>query len=309
MSSSSTLFVGVDVAKNWLDCSVNGSHQRIDNTCKPISSFLATLPSGAVLVYEATGGYERSLENVAVSLGFVLKRVPPTRVRSFAKACGLLAKTDRIDAHLLARFGAFDASPARELPHARLHALNHRRDQLASMLQAERNRLNRMPESVLSSVLRIVAVLENELRDVEAQIVHLIESDAILCRKKALLCSVKGVGSTVSAALLAALPELGNRDGKTLAALVGVAPQTRESGLKKCYARTGYGRSNVRKALYMAALVAMRHNPPLKAFYDKLRAAGKPGKVALMACMRKLLVILNAIIKSDSPWKFSALPS
>lgn len=306
MTEQTQIFIGVDVSKNWLDIANNKQLYHIDNTATALAGLLGTLPKGATLVYEATGGYEHTLEKTALGYGgIMLKRVHPSRVKSFARACGRQAKTDKIDAQMLARFGAFDDTPAMCHTDAAIAALNRRRRQLGDMIQAEKNRKNKAPEEIKGSYESIIKTLQKQLCIIEKNLNQAIENNTDLSSRKALLKSVKGVGDTVANALIAALPELGKRDHKQLAALIGIAPQTRQSGMKRWHSKTGHGRTEVRKALYMAALVGIRHNIVLKDFYQKLTGKGKKPKVALVACMRKLLVILNGIVKSNKPWKYA----
>ena len=299
--TSPHVFVGIDIAKSWIDISLHGQHQRLDNTPAAIKLWLATLPQNATLVYEPTGGYETVLEQAVKPFAFRLKRVHPTRVRAFARACSV-AKTDKLDAALLARFGQFDTTPEQIPADPVTLQLNRRRRQLVDMLQAERQRKSRMDPCLHPSLDAVIALLVLQLADIDKQLNTAIENNPNLSAQKQLLQSFKGVGSTTANILLASLPELGRRGKKQLASLVGLAPQTKDSGLKKGYAKTGHGRAEVRKALYMASLVGLRHNKIIKAFYQKLRAAGKSAKVALTACMHKVLIILNAILTSKQPW-------
>jgi transposase len=242
-----------------------------------------------------------------------IARVNPRQTRDFARASGRTAKTDRIDAIALAEFARALRPPVRDLGTEHQHALEaliHRRRQLVVMIGSEKQRqqANRDPR-VAKSLRALLSTLEGERVSIERELLRAIEADPGWRARLALLQTVPGVGLVTALTLLAELPELGSLGAKNIAALVGVAPMNRDSGRKRGVRRTIGGRSSVRKVLYMAALTASKYNPAIKAFYERLRAAGKPAKVALTACMRKLLTILNAIAKSGHTWEPQPTPT
>jgi len=304
------LYVGVDVAKETLEVarSTGGAVQTFTN--EGHDALLAVLKKHpvALIVLEATGGYERGAALAVQEAGLPLAIVNPRQARDFARALGYLAKTDRIDALALTELArVLHRHPDREklvklLPDAeqrQLQALMARRRQLVSMLGSERNRLATSHKVARRSIQAIKA-LKRQLEDIEGELARRIaHQHADLA---ALLSSVKGVGKTTVATLIADVPELGQLSRREISALIGVAPLARDSGLFRGRRTTFGGRAQVRCTLYMATLVATRHNPVIKRFYDRLVAAGKAKKVALVACMRKLLTILNAMVKSGKPW-------
>jgi transposase len=234
--------------------------------------------------------------------------VNPRQVRAFAKALGILAKTDAVDAGVLALFGARLQPAPRALPdaaHQELQALLLRRRQLLDMLHAEQLRVTRSRGRVRDNLRRHITWLERSLDDTDDQLRQLIEASPLWRVQDQLLQSVPGVGPTLASTLLGLVPELGRLDRRQIAALVGVAPLARDSGTLRGRRTCWGGRAPVRTVLYMAALVAARHNPILKVFYQKLRAAGKPAKVALIAVARKLLVLLNAMLRDGQPWRYA----
>ena len=254
-----------------------------------------------LVVVEATGGYERAVVAAGAAAGLPIAIVNPRQVRAFAKAVGRLAKTDAIDAALLALFGARVRPAVRPLPDADTHALAAlvaRRRQLQEMLSIERQRLEQATTTPVRRDLRQhIRWLERRVDDADDDLDRAIKRSPVWRVADDLLQSVPGIGPTVARTLLAELPELGQLDRRAIAALVGVAPMNRDSG------RWHGRRASLRASLYMSALVAARHNPVLRAFYQRLRTAGKPGKVALVAVMRKLLTILNAMVKHQSKWQ------
>jgi len=257
-------------------------------------------------VLEATGGLE-----VAVVAALAAASVPvvvanPRQVRDFARATGQLAKTDRLDAQILAQFAATVRPIPRPLPEAgtqELAALLTRRRQLIDMLTAEKNRLSSALKSVRKGIQAHITWLERRLAETDHDLSTTIQASPVWREQDDLLQSTPGVGRVLSTTLLASLPELGTLNRKQIAALVGVAPFARESGAWRGKRMIRGGRAPVRVALYMSALVATRYNPVIKAFYRRMRDSGKPAKVALTACMRKLLTILNAILKHHTPWR------
>jgi len=312
--SATLVVVGIDVAKAQVDVAVLGAMleaQRFDNEAEGHSALAAALtPLGvALVVMEATGGYEAALACALQAAGLAVAVVNPKQARDFAKSMGKLAKTDRIDARLLAEFAAVlvrrdDLAhfirPLANSEQQALAALVTRRRQLLTMLLGERQRLQLAMALVRPSIEAMIAAIRAQLDDVEAQMVthvrkHFAELDQ-------LLQSASGIGPVASATLIAELPELGRLNRREIAALVGVAPTANDSGTSRGRRHVQGGRFEIRRVLYMATLSAARHNPSIKAFYDRLLAAGKFPKVALVACMRKLLTMLNAMVRHNKPW-------
>lgn len=303
------VWAGVDVAKAHLDLAVEGSAgtQRFSNDDIGVSRAVAWLrerePAGVVV--EATGGYERALLLAASDAGLPVAVVNARQVREFARATGQLAKTDALDAHVLARFGGRlepRSTLLAEDGQADFASLVARRRQLQEMLTAERNRLSLARPSARRSIEAHIGWLEQELAAVEQQLEAQIAADPAQAERATLLRSVPGVGPVLTQTLLADFAELGSLAGRQAAALAGVAPLNRDSGVFRGRRRVWGGRAPVRAALYMAALVGTRYNPVLRSYYQRLLAAGKAKKLALVACMRKLLVILNAIVRSGVAW-------
>jgi transposase len=307
--STEPVYVGIDVAKASLEVAV---HQPADRWAMAYTeAALATLVARltalapALIVLEATGGLESPLVGALAAAGLPVGVVNPRQVRDFAKATGHLAKTDTLDAAVLAHFAAAVRPPLRPLPDTAtqgLAALVTRRRQLVGMLTAERNRLRCAPKVVHPELQAHIRWLERRLTALDTDLDQAIRTSPLWRAQEDLLRSVPGVGPIVARTLLAQLPELGTLPSKPLAALVGVAPLNRDSGLFRGRRMVWGGRATVRAVLYMGALVAVRHNPVLRAFYQRLRAAGKLPKVALTACMHKLLTILNAMVKHQQPW-------
>jgi transposase len=309
-------FVGVDVSQDRLDvCLLPNSAQvgfsRDRRGTARLVAWLAT-QERLLVVVEATGGLERPLTVALERAGIAVAVVNPRQVRDFARAAGLLAKTDRLDAYALALYAERlrpGPRPPRSAADQALAALVLRRRQLAQLVEAERNRARRADEPlVLASIDAHLGWLRTAIADLEGQIEARLEVSPVWRERAALLASVPGVGKVTVATLLGRLPELGQLDRRAIAALVGVAPFARDSGLMKGRRTIWGGRAPVRTVLYMAALVAVRHNRILRAFYLRLVAAGKAKKLALTAAMRKLLVILNAIVRDRQPWR-SAQPA
>jgi transposase len=304
--------VGIDVSKDHLDIATlpTGETYRVTNDAAGHAELIERLQALRDLdriVLEATGGYERAPALALADAGLPVAIVNPRQTRDFARASGRSAKTDRIDALALAEFARALHPPVRDLGSERQHALEdliHRRRQLVVMIGSERQRhtASRNP-IVRKSIQTLITALEGEQRGIERELLRAIEADPGWRDRLALLRAVPGVGLITALTLLAELPELGHLNEKRIAALVGVAPMNRDSGRKRGQRRTIGGRSSVRKVLYMAALSASQRNPTIKVFYQRLRAAGKPAKVALTACMRKLLTILNAISKTGRGWE------
>lgn len=305
--------VGIDVSKGTLDVQVRPTDARwtVANDDAGIRALVAQLQTAAPaqIVIEATGGYELAVVSALAAAGLPVIVVNPRAVRDFARATGQLAKTDQLDAGILARFAEQVQPAIRPLADAEqqeLDALLTRRRQLIEMLTAEKNRLQQVfvvrGSRVKQSLTAHIAYLTRELGRAETDLEALVRQSPIWRERDELLQSAPGVGPVLSATLLAALPELGRLDRKAIAALVGVAPLNRDSGLFRGKRMVHGGRAPVRTALYMGALVATRYNPVIRAFYQRLLAAGKPKKVALTACMRKLLIILNAMVRQQAPW-------
>ena len=305
------VYVGVDVAKDSFDVALGlqGEVFTLPNSAAGFGALIERLEEFlvALVVAEATGGYEEQLADALRDAGYKVTVVNPRQVRDFARALGILAKTDRIDASVIARYAEAVRPPARERksPAQReLAGLVARRGQLMDHRTAEKNRLGKSPiPRVRADIRRAIAGLERRIATLGRDIGKLIEADTDLATRRALIASVPGAGDQLAATAIAYLPELGTVDEKQIAALVGVAPLNRDSGKFSGRRTTWGGRSRVRSALYMAALSASRHNPVIKAFYDRLVESGKPKKVALTACMRKLLVILNAICMHGEYWR------
>jgi transposase len=305
-------YVGIDVGKAALDGAVDGGTTWQDaNTAVGIAATVARVVAlgPTLVVLEATGAYHASVTAALATAGVPVAVVNPRQVRRFAESVGQRAKTDRLDAALLARFAATVRPVARPLPDAatqELAALVDRRRQLVEMLTMERNRLAVARRSVQPSVRQTIKALERALAALEDETDRWIQGSPLWRAREDLLTSVPGVGPQTARLLLARLTELGALSAKEIAALVGVAPFARESGRWRGLRRIGGGRADVRTGLYMATLTATRCNPVLRAVYRRFVAAGKPKKVALTACMRRLLVILNAMVRHQTRWQ--ALP-
>jgi transposase len=302
-------YVGIDVAKARLDVAVRPSgEQWVSATDAASLDELVGRLQGLqpeLIVLEATGGREGPTVAALAAAGLPVAVVNPRQVRDFARAIGQLAKTDVLDAQVLAQFAQVIHPTPRPLPDAQaqeLAALLARRRQLIQMLTAERQRLDTALPRVRTQIERHLAWLEAELTDLDRTLSERVQASPVWRERENLLRSVPGIGPTTALTLLAELPELGQLDRKAIAALVGVAPLSCESGTWRGRRIIWGGRSRVRTALYMATLVASRFNPIITAFYQRLCAAGKPKKVALTACMHKLLIILNAIVRQGTPW-------
>jgi transposase len=302
--------VGIDVSKGSLEVAVipGGSAWSVSNEEEGIGALLKRIKPlhPRLIILEATGGLEAAVVTALASLNLPVVVVNPRQVRDFAKATGRLAKTDTIDAQLLARFGEAVNPQPRPLKNEQvkhLQALTARRRQLVRMLTAERNRLSSAPALVKPNIKAHIAWLEQCLGDINRELHKAIQDSPIWCEKETLLRSVPGVGAVLSLSLLAELPELGALNRKQIAALVGVAPFNRDSGTFRGKRSIWGGRSALRATLYMGTLAAISFNPVIKAFYQRLCMAGKERKVALTACMRKLLTILNAMMKTHTHWQ------
>jgi transposase len=304
------VYVGIDVSKTHLDLAVEppGPAARFPYTEVGLSALVSTLqPLGpALVVVEATGGYEAEVAATLALAGLPIAVVNPRQVRDFAKALGRLAKTDTLDARVLAQFAARVQPDARPLPDAAQRALTAavtRRRQLVEMLVAEQNRLPLATGRIRDDLQVHIHFLQQRLKAANEDLQTTLRASPLWRAREALLRSVPGIGPTTAAVLIADLPELGQLSRQQLAALIGVAPFHRDSGAQRGVRTTWGGRAPVRSTLYMATLVATRWNPAITTFYRRLLARGKPRRVALVAAMRKLLSILNAIVKSQRPWE------
>jgi len=305
MSHSS--FVGIDVSKDSLEVHILPSedHFNVSYDQEGIEQLIQRLRplQLQVIVMEATGGYEKRLA-VEISLAGLdkLQILNPRNVRDFARSTGRLAKTDSIDAKILALFSRTFQLTGKSLPSQaqdQLKALDKRRKQLVNARASELNRLHQAANArVLASLKRIIAVLDDEINDLDQDIHQLIKQNPVWYDKAQCLKQVKGIGDVTAFAILASLPELGLLNRRQIASLAGLAPINRDSGIFRGKRMICGGRADARKSLYMATLVATRFNPTIRAFYLKLTSAGKPKKLAITACMRKLLIILNAILKN-----------
>ena len=307
--SNTEKFVGIDVSKSELEVHVRPTSDRMTfaNTEDGIALLIDFLKpfSASLVVIEATGGIEMVVVNALAAKTFPVVVVNARQIRDFAKAIGKLAKTDLLDAQVIAHFAEAVRPPLRPLKDEqtqRLHALNMRRRQLVQMIKAEQNRLITAPKWTIKTIKSHIAWLKKDLAKIDKEISNFIKDSPIWREKDAILQSFKGIGSVTSSTLLAAVPELGNINSKQLSALVGVAPLNRDSGLFRGKRTVWGGRENVRSVLYMAAMTAIRFNPVIQQFYKRLRDAGKPHKVAITACMRKMLVILNSMMKNQTYW-------
>ena len=309
-------FVGIDVSKEHLDVATlpNNVHRRLTNDVAGIDELSDWLGREApqLIVLEATGGYESACVAALANAGLSVVVVNPRQVRDFAKATGKLAKTDKIDAEVLALFAERVRPEVRPLPdahHVALEAILTRRRQIVEMLVAEKNRSKLAAPAVQKSLRKHIGRipvrrwLERELSGIEKELAAVIEASPIWRAKDNLLQSVPGVGKVLSTTLLAELPELGGLSRTQVAALVGVAPLNRDSGAYRGRRTTWGGRARIRAVLYMATLSATQHNPYVRPFYERLLARGKPKKVAQVAAMRKMLIMLNALVRDGRHWQ------
>lgn len=311
MATSS--YVGIDVSKDRLDVAVLGEErgEQVDNTQAGIAKLVQQMQEVCpeLIVVEATGGYQRAVVEALFWAGLAVAVVNPARVRQFARACGLLAKTDKLDAQVLAVFGQrvqpklYEGKSEAE---KQLSALLVRRKQVEEMLKAEQNRLRTTSPSLRSFVEQVIVCLREQKKRLDEQIQQFLQEQPVWQEQTEILTSAPGVGMVTTATLLAELPELGKMDRKKIAALVGVTPMNYDSGKKRGYRKTKGGRTNVRSVLYMSTLVATRYNPLIRAQYQHLLKRGKEKKVALTACMRKFLTILNAMMRDQQPFRLPA---
>jgi len=300
--------VGIDVSKHHLDIfdeAIDAS-ERIDNATQAITQLVARWRCDTLVVFEATGVYDLELREALRQAGVRFARINPARARDFARASGQLAKTDPIDARMLAAFARAMtpateqvATPARNA----LARLAKRRDQLVSMRAQEKNRRSEAEDRAMAERIgRLIAVLDDEIAEIEAEISALIKAEQEIAEDAQLMRSLPGIGPVACMQLLAQMPELGRVGPKQVAALAGLAPFNVDSGTYRGKRKIGGGRKRIRDALYMAALNAVRRADPFKAFYERLRKAGKPAKLALIAVARKLLTVLNAMMRDRKPY-------
>ena len=301
---------GIDVSKDRLDVAVRPSGERfvVARNGAGLDDLVGRLKilKPYLVVLEATGGFETVVVAALAAAGLPVAVANPAQVRAFAKAIGQRAKTDPIDAGVIAHFGeatGVTPRPLRDQATQQLADLVARRRQIVEMIGAERQREKRANSRIKKSIARLVKALERKLSSVDTDIDDAVRGSPAWREKEDLLSSVPSVGPTISRTLIAELPELGTLGGKQIVALVGLAPFTRQSGQWRGKSFIGGGRTSVRKVLFMGAMVGLRHNPVLKAFFERLIAAGKPKKVAIIAVARKLLTILNAILRDGRPWR------
>ena len=309
MTTEAPVFIGIDVSKAWVDVAVRptGEAWRVDQDQAGVEALVLRLQamSPQCIVMEATGGYEAPIAAALGAAGLPVAVVNPRQVRDFARSQGKLAKTDRLDAAVIAHFGQAGEVTGQALrsPEARaLEGLVARRRQLIRMRTAEHLRRQRALPVVREGIEEVIALLNRQVKEIDDELGRRLRESPLWREREDLLRSVPGIGPATVFSLLAELPELGSLDRREAAAVVGVAPLNRDSGKHRGSRRCWGGRGRVRAALYMAALVGVRYNPTLKEFYERLLRAGKPKKVALTACMRKLLTILNAMLKHHTAW-------
>ncbi len=303
-------YVGIDVSKDRLDVHVQptGEAFAVARDGEGLAALVARLTplSPRLVAVEATGGFEMTVAAAVAGAALPLAVVNPAQVRHYAQALGRRAKTDALDAEVIARFAEATRPEPRALPDAATQALAElvtRRRQIIAMMVAERQRAARLPKRLARSCERVVRVLEKELAALDRDIDATVRGSPAWRATEDLLASVPSIGEVTARTLIADLPELGTLDRRQIAALVGVAPFTRQSGQWRGKSFIGGGRASVRAALFVATMSAVRHNPIIRAFRQRLLAAGKPKMVAMVACMRKLLTILNAIVRDQKPWQ------
>jgi len=307
--SKSLYFIGIDVSKDHLDVAIRPTHQQMQfgNDDEGVDKVIEALNpvSPTLIVLEATGSYHRLVLSRLLAAGLPAIAINPRQARDFARAIGRLAKSDTIDADILAAFGEKIRPELRAVADeatTQLEALCTRRRQLVGMLTAEKNRFHSSPASMRPLIKKHIQWLENNIAELEKDLDDQIRSSPAWRDKDDLLRSCKGIGPTTSHTMLACLPELGQLNRHQIAALVGVAPFNRDTGLYRGRRHIYAGRTDVRCVLYMATLAAIRYNAAIRRFHQRLIAAGKLKKVAITACMRKLLTILNAMLRSNTPW-------
>ena len=308
MTNQGRVYVGIDISKGWGDVAVSSTREswRFNQDEEGIKDLVDRLEAlqPTLVVMEATGGYERAVGEALRGKAAVAV-VNPRQVRDFARSQGMLAKTDRLDAHMIAHFAEasnLDPQAPKGRESLEMEALVSRRRQLIRMRTGEQNRLHGADPVVKESIEKIIDALDEAVGEVDRQLKELQHHYAPWREQDILLRTVPGVGPVATSTLLAGLPELGRLNRREIAALVGVAPLARDSGKLRGIRTCWGGRASVRAALYMPTLAAVRFNPVLKRFYEHLVKAGKPKKVAITACMRKLLTILNSMVKNQAPW-------
>ena len=307
---STDIVIGIDISGKFLDIHIlpEGRPEQFANDALGIVELVELVKEkeASLVVMESTGGLEVALVAECALSGIPIVVMNPRQIRDFARSLGRLAKTDAIDAEVIARFGAAVRPEPRALADEQarsLKALVARRRQVRDMIVAERNRLMRARRLVGERIARHIEFLKQELSDIDGDIETAIKESPLWREKAERLRGVPGIGTVSCVTLVSELPELGKFSARQIAALVGVAPMNRDSGSYRGRRSIWGGRAGVRRTLYMAALSARRHNPVIREFYERLAAAGKPGKVALVACMRKLLTILNAMMRDGTSWK------
>lgn len=303
-------FWGIDISKDWVDISINNKVERVMQTSKELKAFIKKqrVKEPTLVVLESTGGYERLAVRCLTQAGLTVHVAHPSRVRDYAKARNRTAKTDQLDARILEGYGRFiDPASIQAVPTEqayRLKALGSHLSQLKESTHREKCRLNMATDKVvIRSLKKLIKVLTEQSDKIEEELASLIEADETLKVTYKRLQTMQGVGKVVAMKLITDLPELGQLDNKAIAALVGVAPMTNESGKHKGRSMTRYGRRTVRKAIYMSALVATRYNQTMEVFYKRLLSKGKSKKVALVAVMRKMIIILNVMVKNNADFK------
>jgi transposase len=309
-SMNAGLFIGIDVSKDRLDMAVRPTGQCLsfDNTDAGVDNLIRALSdlSPTLIVMEATGRYHRLALGGLLAANLPAVAINPRQSRDFARALGQLAKTDRIDAAILAEFADKVRPALRSIPDLdtqELEAICTRRRQLMTMLTAEKNRHQAAPRSLRPGIKKHIHWLEKELEHSDKDLHNRIRSSPAWREKEDVLSSCNGIGPVTTHSMLAYLPELGTFNRRQIAAIVGVAPFNNDSGKHRGRRSITGGRRQLRNVLYMAALVAIRHNPTIRTFYQRLIASGKLPKVAIVACMRKLLTILNSMVRNKTPWK------
>ena len=307
--------IGIDVAKQYFDlhCLKTGQDQRMENSTDGIRQCIALCSKihPELIVMEATGGYELTLASTLQSEGFAVAVVNPRRIRDFARAAGQIAKTDTLDARIIARFAAMlQPMPTEQINEntQKLKVMVARRNQLVGLHTAESNRLEHAnTKDIQRSIAAVLKVIQAQLENIDRQIEEHIRNTPQLQQRAETIDSVPGIGPTTAHLLVTELPELGRLNRRQIAALVGIAPIARDSGTFRGKRMTGGGRKNIRSRLFMPTLVAVRHNPVLKAYYIRLVSQGKCKMVALVAAMRKLICILNVMLKNNQKWNLNLI--
>lgn len=310
MNNNFNVYIGIDVSKHCLDIVIhpNNKYMQFKNSLQDIKKIIskASKFNNPLVVMEATGGYEKTLVTELQKANINVCVVNPRQIRDFAKAFGILAKTDKIDAKVIALFASKKELKPNLVLSEEQHKIsenNARRQQLINMIVQEKNRLDKASPEQRKSINRILKALEKELKVINSTQEKIIEESKEFTEKKEILESVKGIGGITANAIIAELPEIGTLGKKQISSLAGLAPHCRDSGTLKGKRTIWGGRASVRKALYMATLTAIKYNPIIKAFFSKLCLAGKAKMTAIIACMRKLLVIINAMVHKKEKWK------